>query len=223
MIKSLAIAATLVLATPATAADIIKFTDYSQTSAYNYGLNGFVRGVMTEWSQTKFVRNGALSVSVVSFVAGGEAEWVLYKRGSGLVASGRYMAPLALNMPYNQFNLVPQTQLASGLSLDPGDYALALFGPDGGGASGFLWLGDSQFYAAEIANGFTLGGDLATSDLDPMLGPIFQYTGGFGMVAYNLTGNVSNGVPEPASWALLIAGFGLTGAVMRRRRVAVAG
>ncbi len=29
-------------------------------------------------------------------------------------------------------------------------------------------------------------------------------------------------VPEPASWAMLIAGFGLTGAAMRRRRVAVA-
>ncbi len=28
------------------------------------------------------------------------------------------------------------------------------------------------------------------------------------------------GIPEPASWALLIAGFGLTGAAMRRRRVA---
>lgn len=27
-----------------------------------------------------------------------------------------------------------------------------------------------------------------------------------------------NGVPEPASWAMLIAGFGLTGAVARRRR-----
>jgi hypothetical protein len=26
------------------------------------------------------------------------------------------------------------------------------------------------------------------------------------------------GVPEPASWAMLIAGFGLTGAAMRRRR-----
>ncbi|GGE16275.1 hypothetical protein GCM10011529_23330 [Polymorphobacter glacialis] len=29
------------------------------------------------------------------------------------------------------------------------------------------------------------------------------------------------GVPEPASWAMLIAGFGLTGAAMRRRRTAV--
>ncbi len=28
-------------------------------------------------------------------------------------------------------------------------------------------------------------------------------------------------VPEPASWALLIAGFGLTGAVLRRRRAAI--
>jgi hypothetical protein len=31
-----------------------------------------------------------------------------------------------------------------------------------------------------------------------------------------------NAVPEPASWAMLIAGFGLTGAAMRRRRVTAA-
>ena len=31
-----------------------------------------------------------------------------------------------------------------------------------------------------------------------------------------------NAVPEPGSWALLIAGFGLTGAAMRRRRRALA-
>lgn len=36
-------------------------------------------------------------------------------------------------------------------------------------------------------------------------------------------GNMSTGVvPEPASWAMLIAGFGLVGAAMRRRRAAVA-
>jgi hypothetical protein len=34
----------------------------------------------------------------------------------------------------------------------------------------------------------------------------------------------SAGVPEPASWAMMIAGFGLVGAAARRRRtVAVAG
>jgi hypothetical protein len=41
---------------------------------------------------------------------------------------------------------------------------------------------------------------------------IGEYT--FAQVAAPPTGNV----PEPASWALLVAGFGLTGGVMRRRR-----
>jgi hypothetical protein len=32
----------------------------------------------------------------------------------------------------------------------------------------------------------------------------------------------TSGVPEPASWALMIAGFGLAGALLRRRRIAAA-
>lgn len=39
-------------------------------------------------------------------------------------------------------------------------------------------------------------------------------------LAYLAGGVVS--IPEPASWAMLISGFGLTGAAMRRRRAAVA-
>lgn len=35
-------------------------------------------------------------------------------------------------------------------------------------------------------------------------------------------GTTRPGVPEPASWALMIGGFGLAGAALRRRRVAVA-
>jgi len=35
-------------------------------------------------------------------------------------------------------------------------------------------------------------------------------------------GTLANAVPEPASWAMLIAGFGLTGAALRRRRAAIA-
>jgi hypothetical protein len=34
-------------------------------------------------------------------------------------------------------------------------------------------------------------------------------------------GGGNGGVPEPASWAMMIAGFGLTGGAMRRRRTAV--
>lgn len=32
----------------------------------------------------------------------------------------------------------------------------------------------------------------------------------------------SGPVPEPASWAMMIAGFGLTGAMLRRRRAVIA-
>ena len=39
--------------------------------------------------------------------------------------------------------------------------------------------------------------------------------------ALTLAGEVGAGVPEPASWAMLIAGFGLVGAAARRRRVAL--
>lgn len=50
--------------------------------------------------------------------------------------------------------------------------------------------------------------------------------GGSGSYFDNVTfgaggGPATGSVPEPASWAMLIAGFGLTGAAMRRRRVAV--
>jgi hypothetical protein len=45
-----------------------------------------------------------------------------------------------------------------------------------------------------------------------------------GGVALNVTRDrpVGGGVPEPASWALVILGFGLAGATMRRRRTAIA-
>jgi hypothetical protein len=49
----------------------------------------------------------------------------------------------------------------------------------------------------------------------------FQF-GGDTVIATEGAARVDPGVPEPASWAMLIAGFGLTGAAMRRRRIAVA-
>lgn len=37
-----------------------------------------------------------------------------------------------------------------------------------------------------------------------------------------LPGSIGPGVPEPATWAMMIAGFGLVGATMRRRKAVVA-
>ncbi len=40
--------------------------------------------------------------------------------------------------------------------------------------------------------------------------------------AFHVTPDVGGGVPEPASWALMISGFGLAGASLRRRRAIAA-
>jgi hypothetical protein len=40
--------------------------------------------------------------------------------------------------------------------------------------------------------------------------------------SYVVEWSAAAGVPEPASWAMLIAGFGLVGAAMRRRALAIA-
>jgi hypothetical protein len=57
---------------------------------------------------------------------------------------------------------------------------------------------------------------------------------GFGAVTVKSTGpllgsniyspglvSVPSGIPEPAAWGMMLAGFGLTGAAMRRRRFAL--
>jgi hypothetical protein len=43
-----------------------------------------------------------------------------------------------------------------------------------------------------------------------------------GLRGNNLAFGAATAVPEPASWAMLIAGFGLTRAAMRHRRVTAA-
>ncbi len=47
---------------------------------------------------------------------------------------------------------------------------------------------------------------------------LFPQAGLEDMTFRTLIDTAAGGVPEPSSWALLIAGFGLTGAAMRRRR-----
>jgi hypothetical protein len=79
------------------------------------------------------------------------------------------------------------------------------------------------------SNGGPFGGSLDFVDgtnqlsFQPSFGVLYFMNGGgnefFGTFAAQPTGAT---VPEPASWAMLIAGFGLVGAVARRRRFRIA-
>ncbi|WP_254602811.1 PEPxxWA-CTERM sorting domain-containing protein [Sphingomonas bacterium] len=48
------------------------------------------------------------------------------------------------------------------------------------------------------------------------------FTGGAGIAFGSVTVSAEPAVPEPATWAMMIGGFGLAGAALRRRRTSVA-
>jgi len=75
----------------------------------------------------------------------------------------------------------------------------------------------SDRYTADLSGGFDP--EVKGSAINGYFGPNLLIGSGGGTGG---GGGGAGAVPEPASWAMLIAGFGLTGAAMRRRRVAVA-
>lgn len=95
-----------------------------------------------------------------------------------------------------------------------------------GGVSLFL-VTDNDFSVTQTGSGTQLdvcsSGDGGTSEQITLGG---MCSGGRSLIptriyGFNITGADAVGlaaVPEPASWAMLIAGFGLTGAALRRRR-----
>jgi hypothetical protein len=78
-------------------------------------------------------------------------------------------------------------------------------------------LSDSQFTNRldQVITGIG-GNGIGAFYWGPHIGPGAYGNFGAGTVSFELD---AAAVPESASWALLIAGFGLTGAAMRRRRV----
>lgn len=86
-----------------------------------------------------------------------------------------------------------------------GPLGVALTGPVGFDISG----GSGATFLSAGGNFFTVDRSSGAASL-------------VGALASDLTGVTAGAVPEPASWAMLITGFGLTGAMMRRRKLALA-
>jgi PEP-CTERM motif len=79
-----------------------------------------------------------------------------------------------------------------------------------------------RYYCVQTGGG-CIGGGASDEALDSsFVSTEFQIAPRSGIVVLASVAQPIGAVPEPASWALMIAGFGLVGGVMRRRRTVVA-
>ena len=81
-------------------------------------------------------------------------------------------------------------------------------------------LGTITAFASVTVNGLTTLPGFDNSHISFDADNIFLDFGGLSGDPYDVVVDIrtAGGVPEPANWALMIAGFGLTGAAIRRRR-----
>ena len=100
----------------------------------------------------------------------------------------------------------------SGATLNPGNGYLVV----GTMPFGYNYTWDTAGFATDSRINYTAFTDRYTANLSAAFDPVNRGSTANGYWGANLL--ITGAVPEPASWAMLIAGFGLTGAMMRRRR-----
>ena len=121
----------------------------------------------------------------------------------GTIADPSYVTPVNVAAWSGQF--------ANSFTLVGGVVTAALFHSNQNGPGGFdqFWLNVPLGYINGNTNYFDLGNGNRVS---------IWNNNGFAGVTFGAGGTV----PEPTSWAMMIAGFGLVGAAMRRRAIALA-
>ncbi len=184
--------------------------------------NSPVKFAVTAGGVLTFLASGSTSVDGFCFAG---PDGGCYGDESGFSpspASGTYKGPS--NALIGVFLGAGVTDVASGPAsldyTDPNNTSLAGLSP---GLNEIFFIGD----------GLTGTGSGSLQQFTAPGGAMFLYiavadsygssTGNSGSLSVDYTGGtLVAGVPEPASWALMIGGFGMAGGMLRRRRTAVA-
>ena len=143
---------------------------------------------------------------------------------SEIIAQGSSGGPGFYIGNYGNVYRLTDTYYATSVPFHVDDAFHNLLLTNGGGAFKFSIDGVQVFSAAQVTfgGGFnTVIGDQFSSGygefFNGSIAPVKIYSG----VATYAEATAS-GAPEPAAWALMISGFGLAGAMLRRRRAAIA-
>ena len=157
--------------------------------------------------------------------------------GFALGAIGAQSSSSVLAQTLKDYVIQPNTRYT--LTVDIGRYfAQSAFGYDVGLISGFntdgtilarqtggtVFVTDGAFQSLSLSFETAADGPEIGRTLTVALGGNGQFGGGATYDNVHLTAEslVAGAVPEPATWAMMIMGFGAAGAMVRRRRAAVA-
>ena len=151
--------------------------------------------------------NGGLETNYVAEVYA----WSGSTTSGGQVGAALYSGPASVLAGFNGFQAV--TVNTGGVAVTPGQrYAILLYDNSADGVNATWGLtppfGAHPDVAGDVGFFFNNGPSDGNGTFDD-----------FGSLAYSAT--FAGGVPEPATWAMMIVGFGAIGVGARRRRTAV--
>lgn len=162
------------------------------------------------YSEAGFVVSLTRGGLLQSFSSGGPAPSLEINLGSGAFGTVQVVRSGGGTFSLNSFDLLFGTTFPSGRATPT---------PFGYTIKGFLGIGTVFNESGTLGNGTVFG---PSGDIDRLTFDIFlPVTSGFIYLDnIDLTPTIvaTSGVPEPATWAVMLMGFGLIGATLRRTR-----